>query len=38
MGDEEEQAKDELREAVEGPQVLLRQEHHSQDSGKEVRG
>ena len=37
MGYEEEQAQDELREAVAGSPLLLRQEHHTQDHRQKVR-
>ena len=37
MGYEEEQAEDELREAVAGSPLLLRQEHHTQDHRQKVR-
>ena len=37
MGYEEEQAEDELREAVAGPPLLLRQEYHPQDCRQKVR-
>ena len=36
MGPAQEQAQDELREALERTEILLRQEHHTQDGGKEV--
>ena len=36
LGNAEEQAKDELRKAVAWSQVLLRQEHHTQDCGQKV--
>ena len=37
VGYEEEQAEDELREAVAGPPLLLRQEYHPQDCRQKVR-
>ena len=37
MGTAQEQAQDELREAVAGTALLLRQEHHSEDRGQEIR-
>ena len=37
VGYEEEQAQDELREAVAGSPLLLRQEHHTQDHRQKVR-
>jgi hypothetical protein len=36
VGSPQEQAEDELREAVAGTEILLRQEHHSQNFRKEV--
>merc|ERR1719319_1608699 len=37
VGRQEEQAQDELREAEQGPEVPLRQEHHPQDQRQEIR-
>lgn len=37
LGHPQEQAQDELREAQPRPALLLRQEHHTQDGGQEVR-
>ena len=37
LGHPQEQAQDELREAVQGPALLLRQAHHPQDGRQEVR-
>ena len=36
MGVEEEQSQDELRDNVKAPEILLRQEHHTQDCREEV--
>ena len=37
LGFAEKQAQDELREVVQGLEVLLRQEHHTQDEREEIR-